>query len=144
MEPVVISTDRGRLDRDAIYRFLSEDAYWSRGVPREVVERAIENSMCFGAYRADELVGFARVVSDRATFAWLCDVFVLPKERGLGIGKRLIEAVMSAPDLRGVRNFLLATRDAHSLYARFGFQPLTEPERWMAIRRSYAVADSAP
>jgi GNAT superfamily N-acetyltransferase len=131
----VVSSDPDRLDRDAIHRFLSSEAYWSAGVPRGVVERAVANSINFGAYLDGEQVGYARVVTDRATFAWLCDVFVVPRHRGNGVSKMLMEAVVAHPDLSGLRNFLLATRDAHGLYERYGFKPLAEPERWMAIRK---------
>jgi GNAT superfamily N-acetyltransferase len=93
--------------------------------------------LCFAAYSAHEIVGFARVVTDHATFAWLCDVFVLPAHRGHGISRQLMDAVMARPDLARVRNFMLATRDAHGLYAKYGFTPLAEPARWMAIRRPY-------
>lgn len=129
---------------DAVYRFLSEDAYWSQGLPRDVFDRSIENSLSFAASAVGEatgeereLVGFARVVTDRATFAWLCDVFVLPAHRGNGVSKLLMDAVMAHPDLARVRNFMLATRDAHGLYAKYGFKPLAEPSRWMAIRNPY-------
>src|SRR2546428_10029744 len=128
-------------DRDAVYRFLSEEAYWSLGLPRDVFDRAIDNSINFAAHSRGEatseeqdMVGFARVVTDRATFAWLCDVFVLPDHRGNGVSKLLMDAVMAHPDLQGVRNFMLATRDAHGLYAKYGFTPLAEPQRRMAIR----------
>ena len=138
-----ISELRAR-DRDAVYRFLSEEAYWSQGLPRDVFDRSIDNSINFAAHSTSEttsgeqdLVGFARVVTDRATFAWLCDVFVLPDHRGNGVSKRLMDAVMSHPDLKTVRNFMLATRDAHGLYAKYGFTPLAEPQRWMAIRKPY-------
>ncbi len=130
-------------DRDVVYRFLSEEAYWSLGLPREIFDRSIENSLTFAAYAGgvanaeDEVAGFARVVTDRATFAWLCDVFVLPEHRGNGVSKLLMDAVMAHPDLAQVRNFMLATRDAHRLYAKYGFAPLAEPRRWMAIRKPY-------
>ncbi len=130
-------------DRELVYHFLSEDAYWSQGMPREIFDRSLENSVHFTAYAGgqanaeDQLAGFARVVTDRATFAWLCDVFVLPEHRGNGVSKLLMDAVMAHPDLAGVRNFMLATRDAHGLYAGYGFAPLAEPARWMAIRRPY-------
>ena len=130
-------------DRELVHRFLSEDAYWSQGMPREIFDRSLENSLTFAAYAGgqanaeDQLAGFARVVTDRATFAWLCDVFVLPEHRGNGVSKLLMDAVMAHPDLARVRNFMLATRDAHGLYAGYGFAPLAEPARWMAIRRPY-------
>jgi GNAT superfamily N-acetyltransferase len=124
-------------DRDLVYRFLSQDAYWSQGLPRDIFDAAAANSMSFAAHAGEELVGYARVVTDRATFAWLCDVFVLPAHRGNGVSKRLMDAVMAHPELARVRTFMLATRDAHGLYAKYGFAPLAEPTRWMAIRRPY-------
>ena len=108
-------------------------SYWARGIPREVVERSVRNSLCFGAYLGPRQVGFARVVTDRATFAYLGDVFVVPEHRGRGVSKRLVQAVLAHPDLQGLRRFLLATRDAHGLYAQFGFTPLTNPEHFMTI-----------
>jgi len=128
-----ISTDPARLDLDLTHRFLSEQAYWSPGVPRDVVERAIAGSIVFGIYRDGSQVGMARVVSDKATFAWLCDVFVVAEERGNGLAKWLMECVKSHPDLQGLRRWLLATSDAHGLYAQFGFTPV-DPGRFMEIR----------
>ncbi len=133
MTPIEITTDLARLDRDRLHTWLS-GAYWSRGIPRPVLDRALENSICFGALLDGETVGFARVVTDRASFAWLCDVFVDEGSRGAGVGKRLMDAVIAHPDLQGLRTFMLATRDAHGLYERYGFRPLDEPERFMAIR----------
>jgi GNAT superfamily N-acetyltransferase len=129
----VISTDPDRLDLDVVHRFLSEEAYWSPGVPRDLVERSIDNSLCFGLYRGEEQVGFARVVTDRAAFAWLADVFVLPEHRGKGLGKWLVETVLAHPDLQSLRRFLLGTADAHSLYERYGFRPV-DPGRTMERR----------
>jgi len=120
-----------------VYRFLSEDAYWSKGMPRDAFDRALANSISFAAYSGDGFVGYARVVTDKATFAWLCDVFVVEAHRGHGVSKLLLDAITAHPDLQGLRNVLLATRDAHGLYARYGFAPLAEPGRWMAIRRPY-------
>jgi GNAT superfamily N-acetyltransferase len=128
-----ISTDKARLDLDRIHRFLSTEAYWSPGVPREVVERSIENSICFGAYSAEgEQVGFARVVTDRATFAWLADVYVESGHRGDGLGKRLVATVLEHPELQGLRRWMLGTADAHELYRRFGFDGLRDVQRFMA------------
>ncbi|MDQ2951686.1 MAG: GNAT family N-acetyltransferase [Chloroflexota bacterium] len=145
-------------DHDTVYRFLSQDAYWSQGLPREIFDTALKGSLTFAAYASDAndgergaladgertlvdgpqtLAGFARVVTDRATFAWLCDVFVLPEHRGHGVSKQIMDSVMAEPNLARVRNFMLATRDAHRLYARYGFAPLAEPARWMVIRRPY-------
>jgi len=132
---VEISTDPERLDVDAVHRWLSEDAYWALGRPREVVERAIEHSLNVGAYVDRVLVGYARVVTDRATFAWLCDVYVEPSHRGRGVGSALLSAVDEQLASYGVGRALLATEDAHDVYARFGFAPLSHPERWMD--RSY-------
>ena len=127
-----ISTDRARLDIALIHRVLAT-SYWAEGRRRSVVERSIANSICFGVYHAGRQVAFARVVSDRAVFAYLMDVFVVPEFRGRGISKALMRAVLDHPDLQNLRLFLLGTRDAHGLYERFGFRPLAEPERMMAI-----------
>jgi len=127
-----ISVDPARLDLAVIYRYLSEEAYWSPGIPREIVERAVANSLCFGVYTAaGAQVGFARLITDRATYAYLADVFVLSEYRGQGLSKRLMEAIIAHPELQGLRRWMLATRDAHSLYARYGFTPLAKPERVM-------------
>ena len=130
---LLISDDPALLDRAFIHRFLSERSYWAQGVPREIVDRSIEHSLCFGVYRDGPQIGFARAVTDFATFAWLADVFVVEDIRGHGIGKRLVAAVLAHPRLQGLRRFQLGTRDAHVLYARFGFQPLAHPERFMEI-----------
>lgn len=140
-EGYAISTDTRYLDLDMIHRFLS-GSYWAEGVPLDVVRRSLEGSIDFGLYQGDPLVGtakqvgFARIVTDRATFAWLCDVFVLDEHRGKDLGTWLVESVLEHPDLAGLRTILLATRDAQGLYARFGFEPVPEG-RFMAIRRPY-------
>jgi GNAT superfamily N-acetyltransferase len=126
-----ISTDPARIDLDVTHRFLSEEAYWSGGVPRDIVERAIGNSIAFGIYKGSAQAGLARVVSDRATFAWICDVFVLPEHRGAGLGKWLMECVTSHPELQGLRRWMLATRDAHGLYQQYGFTELHDATRFM-------------
>lgn len=127
-----ISTDPALLDVPFIHKFLSEEAYWALGRPYETVVRSVENSLCFGVYHGAQQVGFARVVTDYATFAWLCDVFIIPTERGKGLSKRLVQAVVSHPMLAGLRRMMLATRDAHELYRRYGeFEALRTPERWM-------------
>ena len=128
-----VSTDPARIDLQAVHRFLSEEAYWSPGVPIEVVRRAIAGSVVFGLHHGGDQVGLARVVTDRATFAWVCDVFVLPEHRGRGLGKFLVECARAHPDLQGLRSWLLATRDAHGLYEQFGFT-VVEPGRLMEIR----------
>ena len=126
-----LSTDPARLDRALVHRFLCDQSYWASGVPREIVDRAIEHSLCFGVYRGGTQAAFARVVSDRATFAYLADVFVLPEWRADGLGQWMIGVILRHPELQGLRRFLLATKDAHGLYARFGFAPLANPARFL-------------
>jgi GNAT superfamily N-acetyltransferase len=128
---VTVSTDPALLDVDAIHRWLSTDAYWALGRPREVVDRAVAHSLNFGAYDDGTQVGYARVITDRATFAWLCDVYVDPSRRGEGVGTTLIEAVSAELAGLRVRRAVLATADAHAVYARFGFTPLADADRWM-------------
>jgi GNAT superfamily N-acetyltransferase len=130
-----ISTDPDRLDISTIHRFLSTEAYWCPGIPLVVVEKAIAHSLCFGLYddRSNRQVGFARIITDYATYAYLCDVFILSEYRGHGLGKWLVGCIRGHPHLQGLRRWSLATRDAHSLYAQFGFQPVTNPERLMII-----------
>jgi GNAT superfamily N-acetyltransferase len=126
-----ISTDNSRLDIGIIHEYLSNHSYWAQGRAIETMQRALDNSLNFGLYNYDQQIGFARVVTDYATFAWIADVFVLPQHRGQGLSKWLMEIVLSHPDLQGLRRWVLATKDAHSLYARFGFIALHRPERWM-------------
>jgi GNAT superfamily N-acetyltransferase len=128
----LITTDVGKLDIPAIHAYLTR-SYWAEGIPIEVVERAVQGSLCFGLFEGDRQVGFARAVTDRATYAYLADVYVLEAYRGRGLGKWLIATVMAHPDLQGLRRFALATRDAHGLYAPFGFGPLRVPSRHMEI-----------
>ena len=129
-----LSTEAGEMDVDAIHGFLS-GSYWAQGIPRDVVAKAIAGSLCFGVFDAAGQVGFARVVTDRATFAYLCDVYVLEGHRGRGLATWLIESVVAHPELHGLRRFMLATRDAHGLYEKFGFAPLARPEIFMTIHR---------
>lgn len=129
-----ITTDNQRLDLDAIHAYLSR-SFWAEGIPKRTVAKAIENSLCFGLFDGAEQVGLARVVTDRATYAYLCDVYVLETHRGHGLGKWLIETVMAHPDLQGLRRFQLVTRDAHALYSRHGFAAPQHPERHMEIFR---------
>jgi GNAT superfamily N-acetyltransferase len=131
MATLHISTDKTALDVPLIHQFLSEHSTWAIGIPLAVVERAIDNSLCFGVYLEGRQVGFARVTTDCATFAYLADVFVVEQWRGQGIGKALVEAVLEHPDLQGLRRFMLATSDAHQLYARYGFTPPSRPATLM-------------
>jgi N-acetylglutamate synthase-like GNAT family acetyltransferase len=133
IEGYEISTDGRLLDIDVIYKFLSEDSYWSQGIPRQVVERAIANSLCFGVYHRGAQVGFARIVTDRATFALVADVFVLSTHRGIGLSKWLMQTVMAHKDLQGLRRLLLLTSDAHGLYNKFGFTELANAWRFMEV-----------
>lgn len=128
-----ISTDKARLELGMIHRFLSRQSDWARGIPERLVRVAIANSLCFGVYGPGGQVGFARVISDYATFANLVDVFILPDWRGRGLASRLLAAVVAHEALRGLRRFTLATSDAHALYARFGFRPLRRAESFMEI-----------
>jgi GNAT superfamily N-acetyltransferase len=150
-ESYAISTDTRYLDIPMIHRFLSEESYWAEGVPLEVVRLSIEGSVSFGLYQGDPLVGtarqigFARVVTDRATFGWLCDVFVLEPHRGKGLGQWLVDMVLEHPDLVGLRRILLGTRDAHGLYEHSGFKPVPEG-RLMVLRAADRAsrAEGAP
>jgi GNAT superfamily N-acetyltransferase len=129
-DTLLISTDPSRLDLVAIPEMLSH-AYWAKDRTLEVIQRSMQNSLVFGVYDNDRQIGLARIVTDYATFAWLCDVYILEEYRGHGIGKWLMETILAHPDLQGLRRFLLATRDAHELYSRYGFTPLHNPSRWM-------------
>ncbi len=132
---IEISSDPARLDRDLVHAFLSRESYWALGIAREFVERAIDGSVPFGAYASGAQVGFARAVTDGATFAWVADVFVLRPYRGQGIGTRIVEAVLAHPQVSGARNVLLGTADAHGVYTPHGFAPLPQPERYLNLRR---------
>ncbi len=128
-----ISTKKSKLQIDEIQSFLANDSYWARRRTPEQTRTAIEHSTCFGLYHGDRQIGFARVVSDQATFAYLGDVFVLSEYRGRGLSKWLLETIVAHPDLQGMRRWVLATRDAHGLYAQYGFGPLVHPDRWMEL-----------
>ena len=126
-----ISDDRLRLDIKLIHKYLSTESYWATGRDAKTVERSIQNSLPFGVYKNGKQVGFARVLTDYATFAWIADVFVLTEHRGQGLSKWLMEVILAHPDLQGFRRWVLATKDAHELYRKYGFQGLKRPERWM-------------
>jgi GNAT superfamily N-acetyltransferase len=137
MEPTPqyeVSTDPARLEITMIHDFL-RSSYWAQNIPRELVERSLRHSLCLGAFCAGRQVGFARVITDRTTFAYIGDVFVLPEHRGRGVSKQLMRAILQHPDLQGLRRFLLATHDAHGLYAQFGFNPLAHPEHFMTLHQ---------
>jgi N-acetylglutamate synthase-like GNAT family acetyltransferase len=131
-----ISADKERLDVATIHEYLTQ-SYWSQGVPRAIVERAIEGSLCFGVFLQGKQVGFARVVTDKATFAYLADVFILEPHRGKGLSKRLMQFIFAHPDLQGLRRFMLATNDAHGLYKQFGFTELSNPAHFMELHRQH-------
>ena len=126
-----ISTDRARLDIESIHQFLTASSYWAQGRTLETVRRSVEHSLNFGIYEGARQVGFARVITDFATFAWLADVFVVDEHRGRGLGKWLVEVIIAHPELQGFRRWLLATKDAHQLYRQYGFDELKRPERFM-------------
>jgi GNAT superfamily N-acetyltransferase len=130
-----VSTDRARLDLERMHQWIGVESYWAAGIARERFDVAVANSLVFGLHRASRQIGFARVVTDRATYAYLCDVWIDAAERGAGLGKWLVQCVLSHPDLQGLRRHCLMTRDAHSLYAAFGFKPMPDPTRYMEIHR---------
>ncbi len=131
-ENFMISTDKSKLDLSVIYGFLT-NSYWATNIPIEIVKKSIENSLCFGVYDNGKQVGFARVISDYATFAYLADVFILPENRGNGLSKLLMQTIKTHPELQNLRRWMLATRDAHKLYEKFGFVRLTGPDPIMVI-----------
>jgi len=139
-----ISTDPTRIPLATVHRWLSEESYWAQGIPRALVQTALLNSLNFGVYEGAELVGFARVVTDYATFAYVGDVFVLAAHRGRGLSKWLMEIIVEDPRLAGFRRWMLATRDAHGLYAHTGFAPLAKPDRWMERRPVLGYVAGAP
>lgn len=134
MQHITISTDKKQLNVGYIHAYLANESYWSKNIPLDVVLRSIEGSICFGVYDGKQQIGFARVITDHATFAYLADVFIDPAYRGKGISKHLMRYIMDHESLRGLRSFMLATLDAHGLYEQFGFKPLREPARYMSIK----------
>jgi len=127
----LVSTDPASIDVEAVHRWLSEESYWVPGIPLDVVRRGVESSLNFGLYDGERQVGLARIISDYATFAYVCDVFVLEAYRGRGLGVWLMECVAQHPHLQGLRRWMLGTRDAHTLYEKTGFAPVAAPDRWM-------------
>ena len=129
----VFSDDKLKLQPEVIHEYLSTQSYWAQGIPLEVVKRSVENSLCFGIYKETKQIGFARWITDKATFGYLADVYVLEAYRGLGLSKKLMSLMLFHPDLQGLRRYMLATEDAHGLYAQFGFKPIPNPDRLMGI-----------
>jgi len=129
----VFSDDRNLVDVKAVHHYLSTESYWAKAIPLELVQKSVVNSLCFGIYKDQQQVGFARWITDRATFAYLCDVYVVEDFRGLGLSKKLMSLMLFHPDLQGLRRYQLATLDAHGLYEQFGFKALENSERQMAI-----------
>ena len=129
----VFSDNKELLNIDSIHQYLSEESYWAKGIPLQTVKTSIENSLCFGIYKDGLQVGFARWITDKATFSWLCDVYISTEYRGLGLSKKLMSFMIFHPDLQGLRRYQLATLDAHGLYEQFGFKALQNPERQMGI-----------
>jgi GNAT superfamily N-acetyltransferase len=128
-----ISTDKNELDLGFIHAFLSKEAYWCVGIPLETVRRSVENSVCFGVYYGDEQVGFARVITDYATIAYLGDVFIVSAHRGKGLAKMMMKKIMGYPELQGLRRWILVTSDAHELYRQFGWEEVRDPDLWMEV-----------
>jgi N-acetylglutamate synthase-like GNAT family acetyltransferase len=128
-----ISTDPQLLDLEVVHGFLSNESYWAQGRSLETIKRSIEHSLAFGVYEGERQIGFCRVITDYATLAWLADVFILEAYRGRGLSVWLVETVLAHPELQGLKRWLLATKDAHGLYAKYGFEPLADPERWMTL-----------
>lgn len=143
MSAYEITSDKARLDVHAIHAFLTQ-TYWSPGIPLSVVQNAIDHSLCFGVFHGDAQVGFARVITDHATFGYLADVYLLEPHRGKGLARRLLTTVFQHPELQGLRRFMLATRDAHALYSKFRFKPLAAPDRFMEIHIPNAYANPSP
>jgi GNAT superfamily N-acetyltransferase len=133
----IISTDKSLIDFETVYHYLEHESYWANGVTAERLKKAMENSMCFVILKQNELAGFTRVVTDKATFGYICDVFVLKEHRGLGLSKWLMQTIIQHPELQGLRRWSLATADAHGLYKQFGFVPLSKSENWMEIYTPY-------
>jgi GNAT superfamily N-acetyltransferase len=124
----MVSTDKSKLDLNVIYRYLSVDSYWARNIPLAVVQTSIEHSLCFGMYHEAKQVGFARLITDQATFAYLADVFILPEQQGKGLGKWFMQVIHGIPELQHLRAWLLRTRDAHGLYMKFGYEPVSQEQ----------------
>ena len=139
-----ISDDPARLDLDRVHAFISQESYWAKGIPRETVEKTVRHSLTWGVYRGAEQVGFGRVITDKATFAYLCDVYIDSAHRGKGLSKALIASILAHPDLQGLRRWMLVTADAQSLYEQYGFKAVAHPERHMEIHRPGLYMEGQP
>ncbi|MFC4165677.1 GNAT family N-acetyltransferase [Epilithonimonas zeae] len=128
-----ISTDKSKMDIETIHQYLSEESYWAKGIPKEIVEKSVANSFCFGVFYNDKQVGFAKVITDFTTIVYLGDVFILDEFRGLGLSKLLMENIMTHPELQGSRRWILLTADAHELYKKFGWNNIKDPAKWMEV-----------
>lgn len=131
--PFTITTDKSRIDLGEVHRFLSTETYWAKNIPLEIVQRSVDHSLCFSLFYESRQIGFARIITDKATFAYMSDVYILKDFRGKGLSKWLVQEMMSHPDLQGIRRFVLVTYDAQSLYEQFGFRKVAHPERYMEI-----------
>ena len=139
----MITTDKQKIDVAYVHGFLRQ-SYWAKNVPLPVVQQSIKGSLCFAIWHQQKQVGFARVITDEATFAYLADVFIDEQYRGRGLSKWLVQTILGYPSLQGLRRFMLATRDAHGLYSQFGFEPLSQPDRWMHIHKPDAYKNTGP
>lgn len=137
-----LSTDKTKLDIDSIHQFLSTKAYWALNIPKHKVQTTIQNSLCFGVYTEEKQIGFAKIISDFSTVAYLGDVYILEEYRGNGLSKWLIETIMAHPDLQGLRRWILLTGDAHGLYRKFGWTDIAEPSKWMEIHNKNVYSQS--
>ena len=136
MTGFTVSTDKSRLKLPVIHNYLCNESYWAKGITLETLIRSIENSLCFGVYQDTEQIGFARVISDQATFAYVADVFILEPFQGQGLSKKLLKTILEHDDLQGLRRWMLGTADAHGLYNQFGFKELSNPERFMELKNT--------
>lgn len=137
----LLSTDKSKLDLKMIHEFLSNESHWAKNIPYERVKKSIENSLCFGLYHGEKQIGFARVISDYSTIAYLGDLFILKDHRGKGLSRWMLEVIMNHPDLTGLRRWILVTKDAHDVYQQYGWAMVARPENWMEIHDPEAYSN---
>lgn len=142
--PFHISTNPAKLQLNVIHKYLAQESYWAQNIPEAIVVKASQNSLNFGLYQNEEQIGYARVISDFATFAYLCDVFVLPEHQGQGLSKWMMQSVLAHPDLQGLRRMMLMTKDAHGLYAQFNFTPLADASKCMEMTKPGIYKNKSP